>query len=100
MKGGLPSLKLVVSACDEYTPVSPERDSFSAPLTSAVENVVRLAAYRRRRRKLAAPVSPGEGPRYFCTRCDADEFRVVESGAVHCAACGSMMRNLRVSSLA
>ena len=63
-----------------------------------MENVVRLAAYRRRR-KVAAPASPSEGPRYFCTRCDADEFRLVESGAVHCVHCGAMMRNLRVNSL-
>jgi hypothetical protein len=61
-----------------------------------MENVVPLAAYRRRKARLAghAPVTPGS--RYFCTRCDTDEFRLGESGSVHCAACGAYMRNLAV----
>jgi hypothetical protein len=63
-----------------------------------VENVVRLAAYRRRRKGGPSAPPPGDaGPRYFCTRCDADEFRLSEGGSVHCAACGSHIRNLLVS---
>ena len=63
-----------------------------------MENVVRLAAYRRRRKRSAsAPVPAEAGPRYFCTRCDADEFRIAEAGTVHCAQCGALMRNLLVN---
>ncbi|OGA41788.1 MAG: hypothetical protein A3G28_04760 [Betaproteobacteria bacterium RIFCSPLOWO2_12_FULL_68_19] len=63
-----------------------------------MENVVRLAAYRRRRKGAGpAPALPADGPRYYCTRCDADEFRLAECGAVHCAHCGALMRNLSVS---
>ena len=75
-----------------------------APLA---ENVVRLAEYRMRRR--AARKQPGStvsapatgnttapGPQYFCTRCDADDFRLFASGKAHCAHCGAMMRNLAV----
>ena len=62
-----------------------------------MENVVRLAAYRRRRKALACQANPADGPRYYCTRCDADEFRLGQSGAVYCAHCGAMMRNLLVS---
>ena len=76
-----------------------------APLA---ENVVRLAEYRMRRRTTtkrqqpapaSAPVAngnPAAGPQYFCTRCDADEFRLFASGRAHCAHCGAMMRNLAV----
>ena len=62
-----------------------------------MENVVRLAEYRRRRKALPCQANPAEGPRYFCTRCDADEFRLGEAGAVHCAHCGALMRNLLVN---
>ena len=62
-----------------------------------MENVVRLAAYRRRRKALACQPNPADGPRYYCTRCDGDEFRLGESGAVHCAHCGALMRNLLVN---
>ena len=63
-----------------------------------MENVVRLAAYRRRRRGgPTAPPPPHAGPRYFCTRCDSDEFRIAEAGSVHCAACGAHIRNLLVN---
>lgn len=71
------------------------------------ENVVRLAEYRMRRRSASrqpsrpAPspaATPGNasGPQYFCTRCDADEFRLFASGKAHCAHCGAMMRNLAI----
>jgi DNA-directed RNA polymerase subunit RPC12/RpoP len=63
-----------------------------------MENVVRLAAYRRRRKRGAVAPAPADaGPRYFCTRCDADEFRIAEAGTVHCAQCGALMRNLLVN---
>ncbi|MGQ0545509.1 MAG: hypothetical protein ACT4P3_09280 [Betaproteobacteria bacterium] len=62
-----------------------------------MENVVRLAPYRRRRKTLAMQAKPADGPRYFCTRCDADEFRIAQAGSVHCAACGATMRNLFVN---
>jgi ribosomal protein L37AE/L43A len=63
-----------------------------------MENIVRLAEYRSRRRK-AAPrrAAPETGAQYFCTRCDADEFRLSAAGMVHCAHCGALMRNLAVA---
>jgi ribosomal protein L37AE/L43A len=66
-----------------------------------MENIVRLAEYRKRRkparRAVHAPeVSPGTGAQYFCTRCDADEFKLSAAGMVHCAHCGALMRNLLV----
>ena len=69
------------------------------PLT---DNVVRLAEYRQRRarRQPAAATAPATGPntgaQYFCTRCDADQFRLFASGKAHCAHCGAMMRNLAI----
>ena len=64
------------------------------------DNVVRLAEYRKRR-KPAAPqraVAQDWGPQYYCLRCDGDEFKLYASGVVHCAHCGSMMRNLLINS--
>jgi DNA-directed RNA polymerase subunit RPC12/RpoP len=61
------------------------------------ENVVRLADFRKRRRRPRRVASGREaGPQYYCLRCDADEFRLYAAGAVHCAHCGSLMRNLLV----
>jgi len=64
-----------------------------------MQNIVRLAEYRSRRRKAAARrAAPAEaGAQYFCSRCDADEFRLSTAGMVHCAHCGALMRNLAVS---
>ena len=64
------------------------------------ENVVRLADYRAKRRARAssAAATPGWGPQYYCLRCDGDEFKLYASGIVHCAHCGSLMRNLLVGS--
>jgi hypothetical protein len=62
------------------------------------DNVVRLAEYRKRRK--SAPQKSGAqdlGPQYYCLRCDGDEFRLYASGLVHCAHCGSMMRNLLIN---
>jgi len=64
-----------------------------------MENVVRLADYRKRRRRPARRVvalGREGGPQYYCLRCDADEFRLYASGSVHCGHCGSLMRNLLV----
>ena len=66
-----------------------------------MENIVRLAEYRKRRGKLrpGAPLPyTGDGAQYFCTRCDSGEFRLAATGMIHCAYCGAMMRNLLVSS--
>jgi hypothetical protein len=63
-----------------------------------MQNVVRLADYRRRRANRGARRTPvhDSGAQYYCLRCDADEFRLYASGMVHCAHCGAMMRNLLV----
>lgn len=64
-----------------------------------MENIVRLAEYRSRRkpRRPAADSLPPAGAQYFCTRCDSGEFRLSAAGMVHCAHCGALMRNLLVS---
>lgn len=73
------------------------RDEGSKPV---VENVVRLAEYRKRRQASQRAVpAPDSGAQYFCTRCDADEFRLSAAGLVHCAHCGALMRNLLVGPL-
>ena len=66
-----------------------------------MENIVRLADYRKRRKPArSAPAAlPSAGAQYFCTRCDAGEFRLNPLGTVHCAHCGALMRNLCVSPL-
>ena len=70
------------------------------PLKRRVENIVRLAEYRKRRQSRQRAVhAPDSGSQYFCTRCDADEFRLSAAGLVHCAHCGSLMRNLLVGPL-
>ncbi len=62
-----------------------------------MENIVRLAEYRKRKKRPAAPAHfPDCGAQYFCTRCDADEFKLSALGMVHCAHCGALMRNLVV----
>jgi hypothetical protein len=65
-----------------------------------MENIVRLAEYRKRRQaqRAAAPAGSADtGSQYFCTRCDGGEFRLTALGMVHCAHCGALMRNLLVS---
>jgi DNA-directed RNA polymerase subunit RPC12/RpoP len=64
---------------------------------SLMENIVRLADYRKPARPASPGAPPSAGAQYFCTRCDADEFRLSPLGAVHCARCGALMRNLLVS---
>jgi ribosomal protein L37AE/L43A len=60
-------------------------------------NVVRLAEYRKRRQAAQQARPQDWGPQYYCLRCDGDEFKLYASGVVHCAHCGSMMRNLLVN---
>jgi len=64
-----------------------------------MENIVQLEEYRKRKEdKRTPPASaPRLGAQFFCTRCDADEFKLSALGMVHCAQCGSLMRNLLVS---
>ena len=65
----------------------------------AVENIVRLADFRRRKalaQRAAASAEPGS--QYFCLRCEAEEFRLYASGTVHCAKCGALIRNVKVDS--
>jgi len=66
---------------------------------AAMENVVRLADYRRRRAARSGSQAPANdcGPQYYCLKCDGDEFKLYASGMVHCAHCGSLMRNLLIS---
>ena len=63
-----------------------------------MENIVQLDQFRKRKQEsTAAQPAPKFGAQYFCTRCDADEFKLSALGMVHCAQCGSLMRNLLVS---
>ena len=66
-----------------------------------MENIVRLAEYRKRRKPPQRAVDTSRqadlGAQYFCTRCDADEFKLSAAGMVHCAHCGALMRNLLVT---
>ena len=65
-----------------------------------MENIVRLADYRKRRKpaRSASPeTAPAAGAQYYCTRCDGGEFHLSPLGIVHCAHCGALMRNLFVS---
>ena len=62
-----------------------------------MDNIVRLADYRKQRApaKRAMPASETD-PHYVCLRCETGEFRLYSTGMVHCAQCGSLMRNLLV----
>jgi hypothetical protein len=63
-----------------------------------MENIVRLADYRRRRKpgRPATP-APAAGAQFYCTRCDGGAFHLSPLGMVHCAHCGALMRNLLVN---
>lgn len=60
--------------------------------------VVRLADFRK---PAAAPkqASPASGPvlAYYCTRCDADSFKLSPSGRVRCASCDVEIGNILVT---
>jgi ribosomal protein L37AE/L43A len=65
-----------------------------------MENVVQLEDVRRRRQMAQRPSAPtpSQNYQYFCLRCEAEEFRLFASGTIHCAKCGSLMRNIEVGS--
>jgi len=65
----------------------------------AVENIVRLAEFRRRKaqaQRAGARTEPGA--QYFCLRCEAEEFRLFASGTINCAKCGALSRTSLVDS--
>jgi hypothetical protein len=63
--------------------------------------IVRLADYRRSksvpRKQTSAASGTAGAPHYFCMRCDGDRFMAYCSGAIHCAHCGALMRNILVN---
>ena len=63
-----------------------------------MEKVVQLAEYRQRR-EARQPRLPAADtvPHYYCQRCDTDHFKLFSAGAVHCASCGALIRNIVVS---
>ncbi|HEX2565310.1 MAG TPA: hypothetical protein VHL85_00490 [Burkholderiales bacterium] len=63
-----------------------------------MEKVVRLADYRHRREaRRPRPAANETVPHYYCQRCDTDRFKLYQSGAVHCASCGALIRNIVVT---
>lgn len=65
----------------------------------AMENVVRLADFRRRKAQAQRATAGTEpGAQYFCLRCEAEEFRLFATGAIHCAKCGALIRNINIKS--
>ena len=65
---------------------------------ASVENVVRLADFRRRKAQAQrAGASAEPGAQYFCLRCEAEEFRLYALGTIHCAKCGALIRNINVT---
>ena len=63
----------------------------------AMQNVVRLAEFRRRKQQAQRATTTAEpGSQYFCLRCEADEFRLYGTGTIHCAKCGALIRNIHV----
>jgi hypothetical protein len=36
--------------------------------------------------------------RFFCSKCESDTFKLLQSCSVECAGCGALMNNLMVSS--
>src|SRR5258708_7078328 len=80
---------------------SERRAAASVQVSAFMDNVVSLADYRKQRQpaKRAIPASETD-PHYVCLRCETGEFRLYSSGMVHCAQCGSLMRNLLVRAVA
>lgn len=64
---------------------------------AAMENVVRLAEFRRRKHVQRAAATAESGAQYFCLRCEAEEFRLFASGTISCAKCGALIRNIGVA---
>jgi ribosomal protein L37AE/L43A len=64
----------------------------------AMENVVRLAEFRRRKTQAQRATAGAEpGAQYFCLRCEAEEFRLFATGAIHCAKCNALIRNINIA---
>ncbi len=63
-----------------------------------MENVVQLEDVRRRRQSAQRASTPAtsQNYQYFCLRCECEEFRLFATGTIHCAKCGSLMRNIEV----
>jgi ribosomal protein L37AE/L43A len=64
-----------------------------------MDKVVEIAEYRRKRQPAAErpqTAMPAAGSHYVCLRCETNEFRLYSTGAVHCAHCGALMRNLLI----
>lgn len=49
------------------------------------------------KRQKKYPPKPRLDAKFFCTRCAAENFKLSATGTVHCATCGSLMRNLLVT---
>jgi DNA-directed RNA polymerase subunit RPC12/RpoP len=64
---------------------------------AAVDNIVRLAEFRRRRNAQRAAAGTVPGAQYFCLRCEHEQFRLFASGGIHCARCGALIRNIQVT---
>ena len=63
-----------------------------------MENVVRLAEFRRRKQQAQRATTTAEpGSQYFCLRCEAEEFRIFGTGTIHCAKCGALIRNISIA---
>ncbi len=65
------------------------------------DNVINLNVYieGKRKKKVKATVTKPvkivyDGPRYHCTRCNADIFNIADTGNIHCADCGATMSNI------
>jgi hypothetical protein len=66
-----------------------------------VENVVRLAEFRRKKAMAQrAGASTEPGAQYFCLRCEAEEFPPLRLGTIHCSKCGALIRNILVGNTA
>ena len=64
-----------------------------------MENVLRLAEFRRRKQQAQRAATTTEpGAQYFCLRCEAEEFRLYGTGTIRCAKCGALIRNIHVDS--
>ncbi len=61
-----------------------------------MHNIVRLDEYRKQRKGAPGRLQAPDAPRYFCLSCDTDHFKLYASGAVHCATCGSLIRNVQI----
>lgn len=60
--------------------------------------LVYLSNYRQHARAVTVVASGAGDPGvYYCTRCEVDRFMLHPSGAIRCANCGAVMRNIQVS---